>query len=57
MDQPDKQCDICRRAVVSWPEVFTVLGPRDLCGTCYWRYREVVEQLAAFFNAEHTGLP
>jgi len=52
-----KQCDICRSAVVSWPEVFTVLGPRDLCGTCYWRYREVVEQLAAFFAAEHAGLP
>jgi len=20
---------------------------------CYWRYREIVDQLAAFFNAEH----
>jgi hypothetical protein len=56
MCQHTKHCDICHRAIVSWPRVFTVIGPRDLCGTCYWRYREIVDQLAAFFAAENTGL-
>ncbi len=53
MSEPTKRCDICRQATVSWPGIFTVLGPRDLCGTCYWHYRELLEQLAAFLHAEH----
>jgi hypothetical protein len=47
-----KRCDICHHRVVCWPQVFTVLGPRDLCGPCYWHYRELLEQFAAFFEAE-----
>ena len=57
MCQLNKPCDICRHAPVAWPEIFTVLGPRDLCGTCYWRYRELLERLAAFFAAENTSGP
>ena len=45
-----KRCDLCRQSVVSWPGVFTVIGPLDLCGVCYWRYRAIVESLAEFFN-------
>jgi len=48
-----KKCDICRQSVVSWPQIFTVLGPRDLCGNCYWRYRELIEQIDAFFHGRH----
>jgi hypothetical protein len=52
-----KRCDICRHTTVSWPGVMTVLGPRDLCGNCYWRYRALVEEIANFFNALHASQP
>lgn len=57
MCQLNKRCDICHNAAVSWPQIFTVVGPRDLCGTCYWRYRDIVEQLSKFFAAEQTSGP
>lgn len=57
MSTPTKRCDICHQAVVSWPQIFTVIGPRDLCGTCYWRYRALLEKLGAFFSAENTTGP
>jgi hypothetical protein len=45
-----RRCDICRRAVVCWPRTLTVLGPMDLCGSCYWRYVRLVESIANYFN-------
>ena len=53
MNETTKRCDICGQGTVCWPGIFTVLGPRDMCGICYWHYRELLEQLEAFFKAEH----
>jgi hypothetical protein len=50
MNEPSKRCDICRRAAVCWPGVFTVIGPRDLCGDCYWDYRALILAMADYFN-------
>jgi len=52
-----KLCDICHQSAVCWPSTFTVVGPRDLCGNCYWRYRDLLEQMEAFFNAQHSNGP
>jgi hypothetical protein len=43
-------CDICHHTPATWPNHPTVLGPHNLCGNCYWRYQEVLEQIAAFFR-------
>jgi hypothetical protein len=56
MNNPCKRCDICRQSVVCWPGIFTVLGPMDLCGNCYWRYRRLMEATAQYFN-EYRHLP
>jgi hypothetical protein len=56
MNDHYKRCDICHQAVVCWPGIFTVLGPMDLCGNCYWRYRRLVESMAQYFN-EYRHLP
>jgi hypothetical protein len=57
MNETGKVCDICHRSVVCWPGVFTVLGPRDLCGGCYWRYRQLMDEIAAFWNRGHYDDP
>jgi hypothetical protein len=48
-----QRCDICPQGLVGWPGIFTAIGQLDLCGICYWRYRDLTDQLAAFFRAEH----
>jgi bacterioferritin-associated ferredoxin len=57
MNEIDKMCDICRRSAYRWPQTFTVIGPRNLCGRCYVWYRQLLEEIAAFFNRDHTGEP
>jgi hypothetical protein len=50
MSDLSKRCDLCRQTSVSWPETFTVIGPLDLCGNCYWEYRELIQDIADYFN-------
>ena len=52
MSNLNQPCDVCGQAVVSWPAVVTILGTMDLCGVCYWRYREIMDEMVAFVNAE-----
>ena len=54
-----EMCDICGNSAVAWPQVFTVIGPKNMCGDCYWRYRRLVRRPSAFpkirsLNMTHT---
>ena len=56
MNELSKRCDVCRQSVVCWPQIFTVIGPLDLCGNCYWKYRGLIQEIADYFNS-HGVLP
>ncbi len=45
-----KRCEMCRVVGVQYPATFTVLGPRDLCGECYFDYRALILAMADYFN-------
>jgi hypothetical protein len=55
MNEVDPMCDICRRSAYCWPGIFTVVGPRNLCGRCYAEYRQLLDEIATFFNRDHKG--
>jgi hypothetical protein len=57
MSEQCKYCDICRTRVVCWPQILTILGPRDMCPACYFRYRELLEDLVNFFETASSTKP
>ena len=45
-----RQCNICDRSIAKLETTFTVMGSKELCGTCRWWYVRLLEALADEIN-------